>query len=260
MIDYDYHTHTAYCDGADTVEDMIKAAIDKKMSAIGFSGHSYTDFDKSWCMSVENTEKYKNEIALMKQKYKSRIKVLCGIEQDYYSNMTVYGYDYVIGSVHYIKVNNDYIPIDENEEILLSATKKYFENDIYSLIEMYYETLSNICIMTKCDIIAHFDLISKFNERFKLFDERNKRYITAYQLCVDKLLKFKKPFEINLGAIIRGYRSTAYPSAKIIEYIRDNGGSFILSSDSHSKNTLCYNFDFYEDRLLKLGCKFVNII
>ena len=40
-----YHTHTDFCDGQNTPEEMAEAAAKKGFTALGFSGHSYTDFD-----------------------------------------------------------------------------------------------------------------------------------------------------------------------------------------------------------------------
>ena len=33
------HTHSTYCDGADTPEEMIETALEKGFTSIGFSGH-----------------------------------------------------------------------------------------------------------------------------------------------------------------------------------------------------------------------------
>ena len=55
-----YHTHTTYCDGNNTPEEVVKAAIDMGFDAIGFSGHGYTDYDLSYCM--KDTQKYLAEI------------------------------------------------------------------------------------------------------------------------------------------------------------------------------------------------------
>ena len=103
MILQDLHVHTTYCDGKNTPEDLVLAALNRGMKCIGFSGHSYTFFDESYCMSKQNTARYRAEIAALKEKYKGKIKILCGVEQDYYSEEPTVGYDYVIGSVHYIK-------------------------------------------------------------------------------------------------------------------------------------------------------------
>ena len=58
-----YHTHTKYCDGKNTVAEMTKAAFDKGFTHLGFSGHGYTDFDESYCMSRENIQNYLRDIA-----------------------------------------------------------------------------------------------------------------------------------------------------------------------------------------------------
>ena len=42
-----YHTHTTFCDGQNTAEEVVLSAIDKGFSSIGFSGHGTTPFDLS---------------------------------------------------------------------------------------------------------------------------------------------------------------------------------------------------------------------
>ena len=74
---------------------------------------------------------------------------------------------------------------------------------------------------------------------------RHPRYVKAWQDAADVLLKTGKPFEINTGAISRGYRTEAYPSKEIRDYIRAHGGKLILSSDSHQKDTIAYRFKDY---------------
>ena len=91
------------------------------------------------------------------------------------------GFDYIIGSVHYIKAGEEYIPIDESKEILINAVNKHFGGDIYSLCEEYFRLVANVVGKTDADIIGHFDLISKFNEDGSLFDENHPRYVKAYQ-------------------------------------------------------------------------------
>ena len=112
---------------------------------------------------------------------------------------------------------------------------------------------------TNADIIGHFDLITKFNEGNRFFDEDNPRYISACNDALDSLLETGKPFEINTGAVSRGWRKSPYPSAKILEYIASHNGSVILSSDSHSKDTLMYKFAECEELAQNLGLRVVSI-
>ena len=57
MLKTNYHTHSTFCDGKDTPEEMVKTAIEKGFDVIGFSGHGYVK-DSSYAMTRENTEKY----------------------------------------------------------------------------------------------------------------------------------------------------------------------------------------------------------
>ena len=238
--------HTAYCDGKDAPEDMILSAIDKGLTTVGISGHSYTFFDESYCMQKADIPRYISELHYLRAKYFDRIRVLCGVEQDYYSDYPTDEFDYVIGSVHYVKVEDAYIPVDESPEILKEAAEKYYGGDIYALCEQYFETVADVADRTDCDIIGHFDLISKFIEKEPLFDVNHPRYVAAWQYAVDELLIYDIPFEINTGAISRGYKTQPYPSADMIAYIREHGGRFVLSSDAHSADNVAYQFEKYE--------------
>jgi histidinol-phosphatase (PHP family) len=81
MSKADFHVHTTFCDGAEAPEAMVRAALEQGLSAVGFSGHSHTAFDESWCMSVAGTARYRAELARLKREYAGRIAVFCGVEQ-----------------------------------------------------------------------------------------------------------------------------------------------------------------------------------
>ncbi|MBQ9419568.1 MAG: histidinol-phosphatase [Synergistaceae bacterium] len=258
MILADFHVHTCYCDGKDTPEDIVVEAISRGMKKIGFSGHSYTSFDPHVCMSPDSTAQYKAEINRLKHKYESQIEILCGIEQDYYADFPAEGFDFVIGSLHYVTCGGEYIAVDHTFKHFEDAVEK-FGGDVYSMLENYFSTVSNIVSKTGADIIGHFDLISKFNDGNKFFDENHERYIKATENALDTLLKTGKPFEINTGAISRGYKKDPYPSKQILKYIAENGGKVILSSDSHRKETLMYGFKECEELAKSLGLEIVTL-
>ena len=239
--------HTIYSDGSATPEDMVLKGIDLGLDEIGISDHSWTFFDISYCMQEKNIEAYSVEIDMLKEKYGEKIKVLKGIEQDYYSTAPTSGYDYAIGSVHYLKIGDIYVPVDESPEILKDAADKYFGGDMLSICELYYDTVSDVVNKTEADIIGHFDLISKFNEKMELYDPGDPRYVSAWKDAADRLLVSGVPFEINTGAVSRGYRSMPYPSSEQIKYIQKKGGRFILSSDAHNPEYICYGFNEFND-------------
>ena len=250
MITKDLHMHTAYCDGKNTPEEMVICAVEKGLETVGISGHSYTFFDTSYCMQSADIPRYIAELRYLRAKYFDKIHVLCGVEQDYYSEYPTDEFDYIIGSVHYVKVKDEYIPVDESADILKKAADKHFGGDIYALCELYFDTVADVINRTDCDIIGHFDLISKFIERGELFDTQSPRYIKAWKAAVDRLIPYNVPFEINTGAISRGYRTSPYPNSDIMEYIKEKGGKFVLSSDAHSKENIAYKFEEYESLTL----------
>ena len=240
---FDLHVHSTFSDGENEPGEIVLAAIAKGVKTLGFSDHSYTGFDESYCMQKGRQTEYRKTINALKDAFLGRIKICCGIEQDFYSTVTTDGYDYVIGSVHYILKDGVYIPVDETAEILKHAAKEHFAGDMLGLCEAYFENAGRVYEKTKCNIVGHFDLITKFNERERLFDEDDPRYINAYKKAVDRVMKDCKVFEINTGVVCRGYRTNPYPSERIRDYIRQKGGTFLLSSDSHQKETLCFAFE-----------------
>lgn len=248
-IKEDFHMHTNFCDGKDSIEDMILSAIDKGLERVGICCHSHTEFLTSYCIAKEGEQKFIDEVNRLKEKYADRIEVLCGIEQDYWSEKSDKKYDYVIGSLHFVKKQDEYYGLDFSKEMFVEIVQKLYNGDYYSLAEEYFDKLSNIVEKTNADIIGHIDLITKFNEGYNLFDEEHPRYVSAYKKAIDKLITYNIPFEINSGAISRGHRKSPYPSKQIIEYIKAKGGKLILSSDSHSKENVAFQYDKWQSLL-----------
>ena len=254
MIKCDFHTHTVFCDGKNTVREMAAAAYEKGLSAFGFSGHGYTPFDSSYCMSAEDTERYLDEIRAVKCEYSGKTEIFAGLEADLFSRYDRSRFDYIIGSVHYINTGKNYIDVDNTPEILKTGADSFFGGDMLAFAEKYYEQVSEL---DNVDIIGHFDLITKFCEREKLFDMRSRRYRISALSALDKLLDKNAVFEVNTGAISHGYRTTPYPAPFILKRISERGGRVILSGDAHDINGICAHFDSAAALLKSLGFKSV---
>lgn len=240
---YNFHTHTTYCDGKTPAEEMVQKAVELGFSMLGFSGHSYTEFDLEPCMTREGTKEYKKEILALKEKYKDKIKIFLGIEYDYHSDEMLEGYDYILGSVHYILKNGEYLCIDYSRQAQIDAVNKHYGGDFYSYIEDYYKTVADIYNKTKCDIIGHFDLITKYNEDGSLFDVNHPRYVSAWKSAADAIINTPAVVEINTGGMARGHVNHPYPSKEIIEYFIANNKKLIYSSDCHNKEYLLCGYE-----------------
>ena len=98
-------------------------------------------------------------------------------------------------------------------------------------------------------------MVTKFNEGGKLFDESDKRYIRAAENALEKLVPTGAAFEINTGAISRGYRTEAYPNDYFLNLIREMGGSVTYSSDAHDARYILLGFDDVVKRAKAAGFK-----
>ena len=244
---FDLHMHTVFSDGKNTAEEMVLEAIRRGLETVGISDHSSGD---PCGMKTEDIPAYKEEIRRLKKKYEKQIRVLCGLERDLLTD-DFSAYDYTIGSVHWLPMpDGRRVSIDWTPEKLREGAEKYFGGDMYALAEAYYAAAERVVEVTKCDIIGHFDLVTKFIEKDPAFDLHHPRYIQAWKRAADRLLKTGKPFEVNTGAMSRGYRTSPYPSAEIRQYLLERGGRLLLSSDAHEKDFIAFGFDSAENRCI----------
>lgn len=236
------HTHTIYCDGKDTPEELVQRAIELGFVALGFSGHEYSVHDEDFCMTKEATREYIHEVLRLKAAYEEQITIYLGIERDYFGAIDSVPYDYVIGSLHYVEKDGVLMTVDYTEEIMQKNVETYFGGNYRAYVERYYEIIADVVEKTGAKIVGHFDLITKFNEGNKYFDEEAQWYKNAALRALRKVAENKPIFEINTGAMARGYRSRPYPADFLLEEIDRLGCSVILSSDCHDKRDLDYGF------------------
>lgn len=247
------HTHTSFCDGKDSAEEIIKTALSKGFGGIGFSGHSYMSYSPSHSMSLNGTKQYKKEVLKLKQKYNGQIDVFLGLEVDAYSNVDLSGYEYLIGSLHYLKIGNEYVGFDRSSQVVYDIIKDYFNGNGLAFAKEYYIQLSNIADYGKFDIIGHFDIITKNIDKIKYFDTDSKEYL-KYAFDALDALRGKIPFfEVNTGAISRGYRLAPYPMKNILVKMKEMGFGAIISSDTHDKNFIDCAFNDARELLLECG-------
>lgn len=252
MILSNFHTHSLFCDGKDEPETMVKRAIELGFKALGFSGHSYNDFD-GFGMDDEKERAYKAEINRLKEKYSGELEIYLGIEQDYLSHPVSEGYDYVIGSVHIVYKGGEYCVVDNTLSELVSAIDRHYGGDRYALAEDYFMSVADLARKTDCDIIGHIDLLTKNNERGLLFDAAEPRYKRAFMSAIEALSPSRPVFEMNTGAMARGYRTAPYPSLDILKALRERNLPIMINSDCHDKNKLDLGFSLCEELAIQAG-------
>ena len=237
------HTHTTYADGKDTPEEIVLAAIDKGFASLGFSEHSYLTYSSAPNqLTPDKIQQYKAEIRNLKDKYRGKIDVFCGLEYDFYSDIDVDDFDYLIGSVHYLDVDGKIVTFDRGYTQTLNYINDYFSGDGLAFAKKYFNTVSCLPEKQNFDIIGHFDLITKNNDVGAFFDTSDPKYLNMGFESIHNL-KGKIPFfEVNTGAIARGYKSTPYPQMDFLKEFRRLGFGAVITSDCHDKRYIdCFH-------------------
>lgn len=244
MIYGDYHTHTSYCDGANSAEEMLNAAIEKGLKYYGFSSHAHLKYDESWNMSRKDQENYIKEVLCLKKKYKDKIEVLLGCEYDLLSDNDLSEFDYVIGSCHSILKDGEYLSVDHSERCFCDCVDKSYGGDYYAFVKDYYQLLGAAAEREEFTFIGHFDLISKFNVDYKYFNEDEERYEIPMYAAIERLVKAGKPFELNTKLVFESTRTEPPPSTvKWLKAVNSLGGQILINSDAHKISNVGYSFD-----------------
>src|SRR5260221_524243 len=113
-----FHTHSTYCDGKSTLEEIAERANSLQIKWLGFSSHAPLPFDCSWCMKMKNSDEYLNKIVTFK-KSQTGIEIYSGLEVDYIPD--------IIGPKDLPKENVNHLP--EPLGAGFDPKKKYSDNN-----------------------------------------------------------------------------------------------------------------------------------
>lgn len=254
----DLHTHSVFDDGSASLEEMVVSAIGKGLCGIGLSGHSPIENEHTWTIPLSRLPEYCAEAKRLKEKYREKIQVFCGIEYDLRSNhINLSQFDYVIGSNHAIKTEKGSFDVDNTAEAAKNGVDICFAGDFDAAAVYYYSQYREIAENPEIDIIGHFDLLTKFDEKAALYQANHPRYLQTAKDAMEQLVCAGKIFEVNSGAISRGYRTAPYPSMELLRFLRELDGKLCLSSDAHSANGV--GFAFEQSLSLIKSCGFEQI-
>ena len=250
-----FHTHTTFCDGKNTAEEMVEQAISLGFTQLGFSGHMDPDIHM-------DIQAYFREIRRLAALYSDRLEILCGVELDnIYDPGCAEGADYIIGSTHFLDVQSE-IPmsVDNTEEYMARLANEFFGGDYYELAKAYYELEAQVYDRTRCDFVGHFDLVTRFNDEMHFLDESEPRYWIPALTAMEHLVRQGVPFEINCGAVNRNRKRELYPNRFLLRHLREFGGEIFINSDAHQRELLGSGFDIAVKTAMECGFTHVNIL
>jgi len=260
LICSNFHTHTTFCDGLNTIQENIEAAIGLGFRSLGFSGHGYVPYAGLYAgMPPEAIREYRRIIDEIKPVYAGRINIFTGLENDSVYMQPADGYDYTIGSVHCVKSGDRYYSVDSKASVVADAVSTAFGGDGGAFAKAYYDAVLDFASIKRADILGHLDLVRRFNtgdsKRWLFFDEGSGAYRRAALDALEMAVRSDYIIEVNTGPLSKGFSDEAYPAVFILERAVELGARIIVGSDAHSVSTLNYAFDKTESVLRGLGFK-----
>jgi len=232
----DYHIHTALCRHAEgEVGDYRSAAGTKGLEEICFTDHAPNPdgYDPRHRMRLEQFPLYRDAVAAIRGEEAPR--VLFGVEADYYEGcerfldswLPVQGFDFVLGSVHFI----DGWGFDNPEERHI-----WDSVDIAATWRKYFEVIMRLVETRLFDAVGHMDLPKKFGHR-----PPDKDLKEMAQPVLDRMAEVGMGMELNTSGL-RKPVGEIYPSPLIVSLARERGIPICFGSDAHSPSDVGADF------------------
>lgn len=262
MILSNAHTHTQFCDGKSTAEEMVQSALRLGFTSLGFSGHSYYKDATDYSMTPESTQQYIREIHRLQSCYQGQITLHLGLELDYYSQVDLSPYAYVIGSVHHYldPVTGIFYPYDGRTDEFRELYQQAFHSDFLALSRAYYTQVAELITQQRPAIIGHFNLITKHNSEHHLIDEDDPAYRSLALEALRACAETGAITEVNTGAIARGYALEPYPNRCMLQYLKEHHYPVMINSDCHDATKLNFGFDLALELLRDVGFRSVLVL
>ena len=233
----DYHMHTPLCGHAiGEPQEYVEQAIKGGLQEIGFSDHApmVHMVDPRITMNLQQLPQYYRMIEDVREKYKNQLRIKIAIEADFIPGfedktqaiLDDYPYDYVIGSVHFIKDWGFDNPDDRS---------KWDQKDVNQVYRDYYDLLRQSAKTGFYNIIGHADLVKKFGHR-------------ASEDMTDEVQKTAQVFkecgvavEINTSGLRKPVKEM-YPALSNLEIYAKAQVPLTFGSDAHDPKDVGKNF------------------
>lgn len=234
---YDYHMHTPLCGHATgEPKEYVEHAIKIGLEEMGFSDHAplVSHEDPKVTMNMKDLPKYHKMIEDVREKYKAKIRIKVAIEADFIPGLEAktkkildaYPYDYVLGSVHFIK-NWGFDDPDTRDT--------WDEIDTNRVYHDYYDLLRQSAKSKLFDIMAHVDLVKKFGHK-------------ATEDMTDEITETAKVFkdtgmcvEINTSGLRKPCKEM-YPALNCLKIYAKAGVPLTFGSDAHQPDHVGADF------------------
>lgn len=262
-----------YCEHAQgTLPQILDSALAAGYQTFGVSEHAPrlgkrflypSEVEKGWTVEKleEDFERYAGAISGLVEEYRGRLSVLCGFEAEvvptvsYVETMQGYrsrfGFDYMVGSVHYV------------DEIAIDGELDEFERAVQSLSGLerlavrYYDTVADMVESLRPEVVGHLDLIRLHGGRFGPLDS------SAVRRAAESALEVIRRHDCILDLNTAGYRKglgVPYPAPWLVNRAKLLGIDFCFGDDSHSPADVGAGLETARSYLLQNGVDHITTL
>lgn len=249
-----YHTHSRYDDGKGEIEEYVRAAIAAGFDSYGVSCHAPVPIyaEEPYMMLRRDLPAYCNEVGRLRRTYRDQITLLRGLELDYAPGLAAYyherilpfGFDYFVGSVHYVGTDGVGVPwcVDESARRFAEGLESGYGGDVRRAVEAYFALQRQMVGTPGVAIVGHMDKIKMWNRGDLYFSETDDWYVAA----VDETLRAFKAggliVELNTAGL-RKEIAAPYPSPWVMARCRELDVPVMVNADTHTPADVDRDYD-----------------
>ena len=247
------------------LRDVLEAAVKVGYHTFGVSEHAPrlegrflypSEIEKGFTAArlEEDFESYASTIAALAEEFADRLTVLRGFEAEvvpadgYRDTMlgyrSQYGFDYMVGSVHYV----DEISIDSESGQFRRLLVK--SGDLEELAVRYYETVAEMVEGLRPDVVGHLDLIRRHAGPEAKLD--TPRIRSAATRALEAASDCNSILDVNTAGYRKGL-GTPYPAPWLVQLANAMGIGFCFGDDSHGPDQVGAGIEDAREYLLENG-------
>lgn len=251
--DYNFHSHTQFCDGREPMSRMAEQALACGMKHYGFTPHSPIPLPSSCNMSALSVDDYVAEFQRLKLLYEGRINLYLSMEIDflgekwgatkpYFDNIPL---DYRLSSVHFVATpdGSGEVDVDGRPQHFKGKMAQHFDNDIRYVVDSFYDRTIRMIEKGGFDILGHFDKIGFNASSFSPGIENEPWYRRHIDDVIDAVKATDIIVEINTKAYpapvgasaeeVAAYAPRMFPSPDVIRRLVSANVPLAVNSDAH---------------------------
>ncbi len=262
--DYNFHSHTEFCDGREPMSVMASQAFAQGMKHYGFTPHSPICVPSTCNMASEDVAAYWAEFLRLKELYEGRMDLYFSMEIDYLGDkwgathpfFADIPLDYRLSSIHFIPAmtTGEEVDVDGSPASFAGKMERYFDGDIRYVVDSFFGRTLEMIGRGGFDMIGHFDKIGFNADSFSRGIESEPWYRRHIDNVVDALAESDIVVEVNTKAVMppvgatpeaaASYVPRVFPSPDTIRRLVRAGVPLAVNSDAHFSSRIRAGRDY----------------